>query len=187
MPPLSSAGGSARVGTAIAPQFWCASFLHRSHIMLPIRTILHPTDLSPNSEAAFRLACAVARDCSARLILLHVIEPSMVVYGEGVFAHPPGHEEKVAAELNRLSVPEGLAVERKVIEGDPASEIVSLAQENGADLICLGTHGRRGLSRLLMGSIAEQVMRKALCPVMTVKPSQIKPAETETQEALATP
>jgi nucleotide-binding universal stress UspA family protein len=151
--------------------------------MLPIRTILHPTDLSPNSQAAFGLACALARDYGARLLLLHVIEPPVVVYGEGVFQHPVGYEDRAAAELNKLPVPQGLTVERKLVEGEAASEIVSVAEASGADLICIGSHGRRGLSRLLMGSIAEQVMRKAPCPVMTVKPSQVKPAEAP-REAL---
>jgi len=158
--------------------------------MLPIRTILHPTDLSPNSDPAFRLSCALARDYAARLILLHVAEPPVIVYGEGVFQHPEGYEEKLSAQLQSFKVPEGLTVERKVIEGDAATEIVGLAQDSGADLICIGTHGRTGLARLLMGSVAEQVLRKAPCPVMIVKPSKLKPGEapqTAAVPATATP
>jgi nucleotide-binding universal stress UspA family protein len=62
-----------------------------------------------------------------------------------------------------------LEVRHRLAEGDPAEEILRAAEEEGADLIVMGTHGRGGLSRLLMGSVAEAVMRKALCPVLTVR------------------
>jgi len=72
------------------------------------------------------------------------------------------------------------------VEGDVATEILRLAQETGSDLIVMGTHGRTGLARLLMGSVAEQVVRKAPCPVLTVKtPFPAAPALDVPQEATA--
>jgi len=138
--------------------------------MLPIRTILHPTDFSEQSEYALRLACALARDHDARLILLHVAAPPVAVYG-GDFLIPapeiPHDEEK--EKLDQLGVPFPLPVERRVVEGDAATEILRVAKETDADLIVMGTHGRTGLRRLLMGSVAELVVRRASCPVLTLK------------------
>jgi nucleotide-binding universal stress UspA family protein len=139
--------------------------------MLAVRTILHPTDFSERSQYAFGLACALARDYGARLIVLHVVEVPTVIYGEGVV--PPNPEEVRRAaqeELEQLQVPHAnVRPERRLEQGDTVPEILRVAQAVHADLIVLGTHGRTGLARLLMGSVAEQVMRQAACPVLTVK------------------
>jgi nucleotide-binding universal stress UspA family protein len=138
--------------------------------MLAIRKILHATDFSEHSENAFRLACALARDYAAPLVLLHVHSP-FVAYGDGlVAALPPDFTDELREKL-RATDPHDprVVVERRLIEGDPAREIVRLAREAGCDLIVMGTHGRTGLGRLLMGSVAEAVVRKAPCPVLTVK------------------
>jgi nucleotide-binding universal stress UspA family protein len=141
--------------------------------MSPIHVILHPTDFSDRSGHAFRLACALARDYGARLIVLHVAEPPPFVYGEGVL--PPDSESllqvvhEARAQLNRLSTPDAnVRAERQLETGEPASEILRVARDVPADLIVMGTHGRTGLARLLMGSVAEQVVRKSTCPVLTV-------------------
>ncbi len=140
--------------------------------MLPIHTILHPTDFSPHSEYAFCMACSLARDYQARLVVLHVAEPALAVYGEGaLFLPPPGailEEARERLEHVRPPAPD-IAVERRLKDGEPAVEIVRAAAEANADLVVMGTHGRRGLGRLLMGSVAEAVLRKAPCPVLTVK------------------
>jgi nucleotide-binding universal stress UspA family protein len=140
--------------------------------MLPIRTILHPTDFSDRSAYAYHLACALARDYGARLIVLSVYRPPATVYAEmgPLVAEPLDSMEEITEKLTRLK-PEDLEgrVDHYVREGDPAAEIVRLAREAHCDLIVMGTHGRRGLSRLLMGSVAEAVLRKAPCPVLTVK------------------
>jgi nucleotide-binding universal stress UspA family protein len=131
--------------------------------MLPIQTILHPTDFSERSGYALRLACSLARDWGARLILLHVM-PVPLVQEKRLY------REEMAGELDRLGVPDAqVQVERRLEEGDAAIQILRIAQETGCDLIVLGTHGRTGLGRLLMGSVAEQVLRRASCPVLTVK------------------
>jgi len=138
--------------------------------MLPIHTVLHPTDFSERSQNALRLACALARDYCARLVVLHAAMPPTVVYGEGALPLDPEIAYREAhEELNRLAIPNNdVRAERRFEEGDPAGTILRVARELPADLIVMGTHGRTGLARLLMGSVAERVMRKASCPVLTV-------------------
>jgi universal stress protein A len=158
--------------------------------MLAIQTILHPTDFSERSEHAFWLACALARDYGARLIVLHVADAPVVAYGEGVA--PPDPEELRAAaqeQLDRLqALHANIRAEHRVEEGDAVVEILRVAQEAHADLIVMGTHGRTGLWRLLMGSVAEQVVRQAVCPVLTVKtplPETLHAADVRTASARA--
>ncbi len=141
--------------------------------MFPVRTILHPTDFSPCSEYAFRLACSLARDYQARLIVFHVAEPPpFFTPGElqRVLQGPSGFRADLEERLRQFQVP-GLDVstEYRLEDGNAAVEIVSMAQKAPCDLIVMGTHGRTGLSRLLTGSVAEQVLRQAPCPVLTVK------------------
>jgi nucleotide-binding universal stress UspA family protein len=152
--------------------------------MFPLRTILHPTDFSPRSEGARRLALSLARDHGARLLVLHVVRPPAVLYGEAISILAEGAEKEVGWKaLRDLPWPDTtVAVDLSLKEGDPAAEIVRLAQEAPADLIVMGTHGRSGLGRLLMGSVAEQVVRKAPCPVVTMK----TPLETSAGEAPGT-
>jgi nucleotide-binding universal stress UspA family protein len=151
--------------------------------MLAIRTILHPTDFSPQSTPAFQVACALARDYVARLVLLHVHPPDMM-YGEG-YVLPPDPEvvrAELQERLNGLRPPDpAVRVERLLSEGDAARQILHTARDVGADVIVLGTHGRTGLGRLLMGSVAEAVLRQATCPVLAVKaPLPETPAATDT-------
>jgi nucleotide-binding universal stress UspA family protein len=128
-------------------------------------------DFSEQSHYALGLACSLARDYRARLVVLHVVPVPSVVYGEGVV--PPNPEQlRLAAQhqLDDLPIPDAnLQVERRLMEGDPAEVIVHVAREGSFDLVVLGTHGRTGLGRVLMGSVAEQVVRKAPCPVLTVR------------------
>jgi nucleotide-binding universal stress UspA family protein len=156
--------------------------------MLLVRTVLHPTDFSDYSDHAFRLACMLARDYGARLVVLHVATPPTIVYGEGIVPPDPELVYREARErLNRLEVPGAdVHAERRFEEGDPATEILRVAKDINADLIVMGTHGRTGLGRLLMGSVAEQVVRRALCSVLTVKtPLQQAPPSGELVTATA--
>jgi nucleotide-binding universal stress UspA family protein len=131
--------------------------------MLSLHTILHPTDFSERSDHAFRYACALARDHGARLIVLHVMPIPLT-------DKKRGYREEMAGELDRLAAPDPkIHLKRRLEEGDPVAQILRVAHETGCDLIVLGTHGRTGLDRLLMGSVAEQVLRLASCPVLTVK------------------
>ncbi|HLW67649.1 MAG TPA: universal stress protein [Gemmataceae bacterium] len=137
--------------------------------MFPIHTILHPTDFSERSANALQLACALACDYGARIVILHVVAPPAVIYGEGIVPPDPNESPAKAREqIERLEIPAASRAERRVEEGDPALKILDVAGEINADLIVMGTHGRTGLGRLLMGSVAEEVVRRAVCPVLTV-------------------
>jgi nucleotide-binding universal stress UspA family protein len=142
--------------------------------MWPIKTILHPTDFSECSQDAFRLACSLARDHGARLVVLHVTSmPDLAYKGYGAPGSSLLAEEyltRVRQDLEKLHAPDPqLPFERRLEEGEPVSEILQIAAETHAGLIVMGTHGQTGLRHLLMGSVAEQVVRKAPCPVLTLK------------------
>jgi nucleotide-binding universal stress UspA family protein len=138
--------------------------------MLSIRTILHPTDFSESSRQAFRLACTLAADHRAHLIVMHVISEEHPFIG-GVMMQPPAEEYPEAREnLGRFTTHSSrVRLEHRLVVGDPVEEICRVAEEAGARLIVMGTHGRAGLNRFLVGSVAEQVVRKAPCPVLTVR------------------
>jgi nucleotide-binding universal stress UspA family protein len=139
--------------------------------MWPIRTILHPTDFSPRSEVAFHLACVLARDHGARLVVLHTVPVPVGVFGEDFAGPPEGAYEGARQKLEEMKAGNPrVAIEHRLAEADPATEVLRAARAEPCDLIIMATHGRTGLSRLLMGSVAEQVVRKAPCPVLTVKP-----------------
>jgi len=139
--------------------------------MLPIHTILHPTDFSDRSQFAFRVACALARDYGARLVVLHADYLPVALYGEVIAPpRPEGYRETITDQLHQFTPPDpNIQVEYRLNEGEPVTEILGVAEEINADLIVMGTHGRTGLERLLMGSVAEQVLRRAACPVLTVR------------------
>lgn len=139
--------------------------------MSKVRTILHATDFSMSARAALKLAGSLARDHGAKLVLLHVAQqPTLSVSG---MPAPPqdaivgweslkSHLSAMASEIRQIQA------EARVVEGEPAKTIVEVAAELAAELIVIGSHGRTGLRRLLMGSVAEYVVRHASCPVVTV-------------------
>jgi nucleotide-binding universal stress UspA family protein len=139
--------------------------------MMPIRTVLLPTDFSAPSEVALELACSLARGYGARLILLHVAAYEMT--GEGMMAaqrDPVYYRDALNEVCDRVIGPDpGFPVETCLREGPPAEEILRAADDLEADLIVMGSHGRTGLGRLLMGSVAEAVLRRAGCPVLLAK------------------
>jgi len=143
--------------------------------MNTIQTILHPTDFSESAEHAFRLACSLARDHEARLVLLHVVPTVTPVTGGmlvGSFADETV-ENADSTLTDRLETMreshEGIPIEWRLNKGNVIDGILATAEDVEAGLIVLGTHGRTGLQRLLMGSIAENIVRKANCSVLTVK------------------
>jgi nucleotide-binding universal stress UspA family protein len=138
--------------------------------MLPIHTILHPTDFSERSTYAFRLACSLARDLKAKVLVLHVVPPP-VSYGETVARRQEdSYYDDLWQELCRIkSLEPTVMVQHRLEDGEVAQRILDIARESRADLIVMGTHGRTGLRRLLMGSVAEEVVRNADCPVLTVR------------------
>jgi nucleotide-binding universal stress UspA family protein len=135
------------------------------------KKILFPTDFSHCGDAALKMATSLARDAGATLLIVHVEEPP-VAYGGGEMYY--GVPEPASEDLRRMLeavVPTDLSVPReyRLITGDPSTAIARLAEEEHVDLIVMGTHGRTGLTRLLMGSVAEAVVRRAPCPVLTYK------------------
>ena len=145
-------------------------------------TILFPTDFSTIGQTALELATSLARDRGTKLLIVHVEEPP-VAYGGGEMYY--GIEEPNREDLQRMLsevVPTDPTVgyEHRLCTGSPAGAIVHLAEKEGVDMIVMPTHGRTGLVRLLMGSVAEEVVRKAKCPVLTVKAAAKRPAAAAT-------
>ena len=136
-----------------------------------IRVILHPTDFSDRSADALRVARTLARDHGARLLLLHVASNEITAEGMIIVPMDPAvYREALDQMRGRLDGPDlKFPVEPVVREGDPAAEILRAAGELSCDLIVMGTHGRTGLGRLLMGSVAEAVQRRAPCPILTIR------------------
>jgi nucleotide-binding universal stress UspA family protein len=144
---------------------------------MQIRTILFPTDFSNGARAAMDHAVSLARDYKAKLILLYVIQDisiaewyipsslSVTDLIEDMQKSAWKEMDKWAAEVSS-KVEE---VEKLVIRGVPFVEIIRAAKEKDADLIVIGTHGRTGIDHMLFGSTAEKVVRKAPCPVLTVR------------------
>ena len=138
---------------------------------MEIQKILFPTDYSHTGDAALGLAASLARERGASLLILHVEEPP-AAYGGGemYYGIPEPAREDLLEMLEQVTPPgDPVECERRLVTGDPAATIANLAEEEGVDLIVMGTHGRTGLMRLLMGSVAEAVVRQAKCPVLTFK------------------
>jgi nucleotide-binding universal stress UspA family protein len=137
----------------------------------PIRMILHPTDFSAMSWPALGVARALARADGAKIVLLHVA-PAEVLTGGSFYAPADlGPEREALARLRDDTAKAGLegSVQTRFGQGDPVTEILLAAEELDCDLIVMGTHGRTGLRRLLMGSVAESVIRNAPCLTLVVK------------------
>ena len=142
------------------------------------RTILHPTDFSTASRAAFTHALALAREERAELVLVHVLATVMPMVGDG-YVSPQTFDDlqrsmhaQAQKQLDRLLAKAKAARVRArglLYEGVAADAIARAARAKRAKLIVMGTHGRTGLSRLFMGSVAERVIGTAPCPVLTVR------------------
>jgi nucleotide-binding universal stress UspA family protein len=154
-----------------------------------IQTILHPTDFSENSRYAFQTACALARDNQATLLVLHVMVPSVSPLMQGP---PPDPLRSAESQESLAPLPwpqpsdPQIPVEHRVAEGDPSEEILRLTERLRCDLIVMGTHGKTGLGRLLTGSVTEEVLRKAVCPVLVVK-TPLRPLPEAEMEPTAKP
>ena len=148
--------------------------------MIRLSRILLPTDFSKYAGEATKYACAFAEKFDAELHLLHVREThlsSTPEFAAGLALPTPVKENPAACERALLDVLDSAwaqarrsKITRSVADGTPFVEIVRYAREHSMDLIVLGTHGRSGLAHVLMGSVAERVVRKAPCPVLTVRP-----------------
>ncbi len=153
----------------------------------PIRLILHPTDFSKGSWPALGVARTLARAHGARLVLLHVA-PAEILTGGSFYAPADlGPEQEALEKLKDESAKAGLggSVQARFSQGDPVSEILLAAEELGCDLIVMGSHGRTGLRRLLMGSVAEVVIRHAPCLTLIIKDAPDQGVESGEKERAA--
>jgi nucleotide-binding universal stress UspA family protein len=156
--------------------------------MNAIKKILVPTDFSPHADEAFRVAHDLALVLGAEVIVFHVAHPPAVVTEGGRMLAAPDRTEAVDLwerfHSIRLADPK-VRVEHQVIVADSrkASHILAILDRLGCDLIVMGTHGRSWTRHLLLGSITEEVVRRARCPVMVVK----APPHQEEVRALGTP
>jgi nucleotide-binding universal stress UspA family protein len=143
---------------------------------IQIERILCPTDFSVFSERALRHAAALAKRFEARLTVLHVIPQwtpythAPVYFPSPMLANPSlcRHVEEDLREVVEPAIQAGVPVETILREAEPWREIQAVAEELPADLLVMGTHGRGGFEQLLLGSVAEKVLRRAPCPVLTV-------------------
>jgi nucleotide-binding universal stress UspA family protein len=146
--------------------------------MTTIHRILYATDLSSTSDAAWDEARRLGRLLNAEILLLHVVSPPLVFPVEGYF--PPELYEDLLRNVRRDAekgfdrllgsvAGSGLKVRIRLEEGAPASRILEVATQEAADLLVVGTHSRTGLPRVVLGSIADRMVRQATCPVLTVR------------------
>ena len=147
--------------------------------MINIRKILVPTDFSEFSQHAVRYGCEFANRFSAELHLINIVEdiyplvpePGMMLPAAGEYlADLQTSAEKALQSIPKPEMAKDLSIVREVRTGTPFLEIIRYAREQDIDLLVIGTHGRTGLVHALMGSVAEKVVRKASCPVLTVRP-----------------
>jgi nucleotide-binding universal stress UspA family protein len=141
--------------------------------MAMLKTILAPTDFSDLSANGVRYACQLARDMGAALIVFNVValDESNAVNKREIEQHKKRLEEFVAEKVADAGV--GLKVRQMVDAGQPFGAIVDRAEKEGVDLIVMSSHGRSGLSRMLIGSVTDKILRGGSCPVLVV------PAKTE--------
>ncbi len=145
--------------------------------MMTIRKILVPVDFSAHSREAQRWAAELAGRYDATLTLIHVYQPISYALPEGYVLPSANLLADLEVSLSKalddarseLVSIAGLKVNTQLLQGVPFAEIVRFAREGSYDLIVLSTHGRTGLKHALLGSVAEKVVRKAHCPVLTVR------------------
>lgn len=147
--------------------------------MIAIKKILFATDFSECAKAAQDYAAALAEQFQAELHVLHVMpDIAMMMPDPGTALSLPQNylldlKTEAQKSLDKLlpdASKRGISAVRNVRMGNPFVEIVKYAEENGIDLIVVGTHGRGALMHLLLGSVAEKIVRKAKCPVLSVRP-----------------
>ena len=143
--------------------------------MVTLKKILCPVDHSECSYLALKYAISLALKDEAKLYLMHVIDSRLYdteIYKLSPYKLNEIDESRIRTDLMK-SLPEGttdvLEVETIVVKGVPFNEIINASTEINVDLIVIGTHGRTGLSHVMLGSVAEKVVRKATCPVLTVR------------------
>jgi nucleotide-binding universal stress UspA family protein len=149
--------------------------IRREEAMTNIRSILVPVDFSKPSRAGVDLALELAKKFDAKITLLHVwglpvyAFPEGAVFGPEVVTRLTGAAQDAVDRLKMEVSGKGVEVNAISTIGTPAEEIVERAKNGPFDLVVMGTHGRTGLTHVLLGSVAERVVRTAPCPVLTVR------------------
>ena len=146
--------------------------------MSRLRRILHPSDFSRASGAAFARAAAMAKADRAQLLLVHVLAPPVPIAGEGYIspkvyddleASARSYGQKHLGALQAKARKAGVKVLTLLLDGVAHEQIARAAKAKKADLIVIGTHGRTGLAKFFLGSVASRVVAVAPCPVLTVR------------------
>lgn len=144
---------------------------------MQINHILVPIDFSSDADDAIDMAISLAKDLGARITLFHAIHEVYIGVGEMAAALPPSYIEDIEAEVEREMqahlnkvVAAGLTGDSILVHGVPFQTILDTAEDQNIDLIVMGTHGRTGLKHVLLGSVAEKVIRMATCPVLVTRP-----------------
>ena len=148
--------------------------------MIKLKKVLVPTDFSESARHALTYGISFAREYEAELTLLHVVENLTVGYASDLFPVPMAEVFQeisgyARAELTKLGAEvrkRDVAVAEQVVQGKPSAEIIRFARETEVDMIVLGTHGKGVLDQALFGSTTERVVRRAPCPVLTVRLSE---------------
>ncbi|MGH9325557.1 MAG: universal stress protein [Terriglobia bacterium] len=149
----------------------------KDHNMLQIKRILCPVDFSEFSVKAYDYAQSLARHYQAKLLVQHVLQPFAAVYPFyafpdlliGIYEGLRTHAEEKLRDFVNTNAQKGTEAEWILDEGIPAELILILAQKQNVDLIVMGTHGRQGMERVMLGSVTERVLRKVSCPVLAVR------------------
>jgi len=148
--------------------------------VIKLKKVLVPTDFSDSARHALTYGTSFAREYGAELVLLHVVENLTVGYASDLFPVPmaevfqeiSGYARAELAKLGAEAREKGVSVREEVVQGKPSAEIIRFAREGDVDMIVLGTHGKGMLDQALFGSTTERVVRRAPCPVLTVRQAE---------------
>ena len=150
--------------------------------MAAIKKILFPYDLSENAAKILPYALSISEAYNSTIFLLHVVH-DLQKWGKVYIPHPSmdvfqkeasGAAEKAMDRVCEEQLKSCPNLERRVVSGDPATEILKTIETEDIDLVIMGTHGRKGLEHVILGSVAENVVKRSSVPVMTVNPYKLK-------------
>jgi nucleotide-binding universal stress UspA family protein len=145
--------------------------------VIKLKKVLVPTDFSESARHALTYGISFAREYGAELVVLHVVENLTVGYASDLFPVPmaevfqeiSGYAKAELTKLGAVARDKKVEVVEQVVQGKPSAEIIRFARETEVDMIVLGTHGKGMLDQALFGSTTERVVRRAPCPVLTVR------------------
>lgn len=146
---------------------------------VPVRNILFATDFSPCSETVFPYVCSVARKYDATLHIVHVISPEVISIDPPLVLQARETAERQMQDMATSEQLEGVRHSEVIAEGDVTEAINKTVYDAKIDLVMVGTHGRTGIRKLVLGSVAEDVVRNATCPVLTLGPKVAADARRE--------